>query len=393
MKVITFSKKVTVATKTGGFTSEVPVNPGERYIFDNDTCLNIQQDPGSARYVYEITDLTPLLAEVQKPKHWRKQKVLFYRNRGIGDQLIVSSLSRFFREMLGAESFQLCDRVHEPIWAFNPYIGGAPLSVPIHLDTVWRAKGKPFFDAAFFLESVSEWDCDSEQPNVYDRVFGMVGVDPIQVSAKFKRPIISLQNQDIDTRITWLKNVGKAINKDFEKGYIFIQFRATNKGRSLPVAVIEKVLYVANEIAEKRGIPILCTDDLPFSPEITALIQKTSAAVNVATAINNIRSFAALIAGATLVIGPDSSAIHFAAAFETPAVGIWGPFAPDARTKYYTRQIHLYHQDLCPHSPCFNYLPELPIHKCIRGAAQVHCEVFEGVTTEELFSAIQELLP
>ena len=362
-------------------------------VFDNDNTATIQHDPGSARYIHEITDLGPLLLENPKPERWRKQRVLFYRNRGIGDQLIMSSVARFFREMLGAEAFQLSDRVHEPLWAFNPYIGGAPLSVPMHLDAVWRAKGSPFFAGSFFFESVTEWDNDSEQPNVYDRVFGMLGLNPDRVPTKFKRPVFSLQSSEIDTRITWLKNIGGAVSKNFECGYILLQLRATNKVRSLPAPTVEQILYAANEEAEKRGIPILCTDDKPLSPEIATLVNKTPMAVNAATAINNIRQYAALIAGASLVIGPDSSALHFAAAFETPAIGIWGPFSPSSRTLYYPKQIALYHPELCPSSPCFNYLPELPIQKCPRGAAQQHCECYDGVTVEELGAAIKELLP
>ena len=176
MKVITFSKKVTVLTTHGEHKAEISANPGERLIFDDDNALTIQQNPGSASYIYEVTDLGPLLQELPPIKNWRRRRVLFYRNRGIGDQLICSALSRFFREILGAEAFQLSDRVHEPIWAYNPYIGNVPLSVPAHLDTVWRSRAeaqagrlsslKPSFQSA-------GWDNDSQQSNVYDRFSAM----------------------------------------------------------------------------------------------------------------------------------------------------------------------------------------------------------------------------
>jgi ADP-heptose:LPS heptosyltransferase len=116
-------------------------------------------------------------------------------------------------------------------------------------------------------------------------------------------------------------------------------------------------------------------------------------AINVATAINNIRLFGSIIGGASLVLGPDSSALHFAAAFEVPALGFWGPFSPGSRTAYYPNQIHLYHPELCPASPCYNYLPELPVTKCPRGTAQTSCEVFEGISYEEIAEAIEKLLP
>jgi len=107
-----------------------------------------------------------------------------------------------------------------------------------------------------------------------------------------------------------------------------------------------------------------------FYRKRAGLIAKTSMAVNVATRINNIRLFGAIVGGASLVLGPDSSALHFAAAFEVPALGFRGPFWPESRTRYYPNQIHLHHPELCPACPCYNYLPELPIGKCPRGAQQ-----------------------
>jgi ADP-heptose:LPS heptosyltransferase len=399
VKVITFSKKVTVLTTHGEHKAEINVNPGERLLFDDDNALTIQQNPGSATYILEVTDLNPLIRELPPVKNWRRRRVLFYRNRGIGDQLIASCLSRFFREILGAEAFQLSDRVHEPLWAYNPYIGNVPLSAPMHLDSVWRAMGpngirpQPFFAASFFFESATEWDNDSEQPNVYDRLFGMAGIEPARVPAKFKRPIFSLQPEDINRRIDWLRQVGAAMKKDLSNGYIFLQIQATNKVRSMPASLTEKVLAAANDFAENRGLAILCGGNLPFPPEIVSLITKTSAAINVATTIQNIRLFGAIVGGASLVLGPDSSALHFAAAFEVPALGFWGPFSPQSRTRYYPNQIHLYHPELCPSSPCYNYLPELPITKCPRGAAQTSCEVYEGISYKEIAEAIENLLP
>src|SRR5215472_15083066 len=152
MKVLTFSQKVTVNTMHGQHSVAVTCNPGERLLFDDDNAFSIQQNPASNTYVEEVSDLEPMLASMQRPLQWRKRRVLFYRNRGSGDQLIASALSRFAREMLGADARQLSDRVHEPLWSFNPYVLNAPLSTPLHLDAVYRAKGRPFFDAAFFIE-------------------------------------------------------------------------------------------------------------------------------------------------------------------------------------------------------------------------------------------------
>ena len=396
MKIITFSRKVTVSTKHGEHSAEVNCNPGERLIFDDTNALSIQSAPGSSAYILEISDLEPMLRELSwtQPPHWRKKRVLFYRNRGHGDQLIFSSLPRFFRDVLGAEPSLLSDKVHEPLWLHNASIGGVALSVPLHLDAVWRANGaRPFFDGTFFVESASEWDNDSEQPNVYDRLFGLAGLDPARVPAKFKRPTFTLTSDDIDKRALWLKQVGSATATDLAPGFIFIQLRATNKVRSIPPATAKLVLAAANEIGAKKNLTALVADNEPLAPEIAQTILGLEHVVNVATAIPTVRLLGSIIAGALAVIGPDSLALHFAAAAETPAIGLWGPFSPASRTKYYPRQTHLFHSELCPNAPCFNYLPDLPIAKCPNGARQQSCEVFTGITYDELYSALLDSLP
>jgi Glycosyltransferase family 9 (heptosyltransferase) len=391
MRVITFAKRVKVATKSGDAVLEIGCNPGERLIFNDDDALSIQNDPGSARYIEQISDLRPYLSEMEsrQPPNWRKQRILFYRGRGVGDQLIVSAASRFFTEMLGATCFQATDRIHEPIWIGNPYVNGAAIAMPINLDVVYRSKGPLFVQGAFFLESITEWDSDGEQPNVYDRLFTMLGLDSGRVAPKFKRPTVILQKQDIDVRIKWLKQVAAATNKSCDNGYIVFQFRSTNKVRTLPTEVIEKALFAINQYAEKFQIPILVTDNKPLLPDIAEIVKRTKMALNVANAINHVRLFIGLIAGATAVVGPDSSAIHIAAAFEIPAVGIWGAYHPESRTLYYPRQIHLFHPEQCPNAPCFNYLPDLPFQKCPRQLDQKYCEVFEGVTPDEIFEALK----
>ncbi len=219
----------------------------------------------------------------------------------------------------------------------------------------------------------------------------MLGFDPARVVAKFKRPTIILQKADLDVRTKWLAQVSAAVNKSLDAGYIFFQISATNKVRSLPSSVIEKALYALDQYAEKLQIPLLVTDNKPLLPEISQMVKRTPSAINLASAINHVRLLISLIAGATTVVGPDSSALHIAAAFEVPTVGIWGPFSPESRTLYYPRQIHLFHPQRCPHAPCFNYLPELPVTKCPDGLGQQHCAVFDGVSPEEIFEALKEV--
>jgi ADP-heptose:LPS heptosyltransferase len=217
----------------------------------------------------------------------------------------------------------------------------------------------------------------------------MLGLDPARVGAKYKRPTLTLRASDLSLRDGWLKKVSAALNTSLEGGYIFLQIAGTNKVRSLPDVVIEKALYALGEYAGKLQIPILVTDSKALAPAVAEMVKRTPAAINLAGGIGTVRLLISLIAGARVVVGPDSSALHIAAAFEVPAVGIWGPFSPESRALYYPRQIHLFHSELCPHAPCYNYLPDLPYTKCPRGLEQPHCEVFNGIRVEEIFEALK----
>src|SRR5258708_31734151 len=124
MKVITFSKRVTVSTTTGGpngHLATVLCNPGERLLFNDDSAQSIELNQGNA-YLHEVTDYGPLAPIPIPLRKWPGHRILFYRPRGIGDQLICSALSRYARQFLGAEAYQLCDKVYEPLWASNSYI-------------------------------------------------------------------------------------------------------------------------------------------------------------------------------------------------------------------------------------------------------------------------------
>jgi ADP-heptose:LPS heptosyltransferase len=308
--------------------------------------------------------------------------VLFYRNRGLGDQLIASCLPRFFTDVLGAKCFQLADPVHEPLWLGNPYIQGAPTAVPIGIDSLVRAR-RPFYDYAFFLESVSEWDSEPEQENVYDRLFALVGFR--NVPDRFKIPYFPFTQVDRDVYQNWITGPN---NIDLSRGYIFYQLRATNRGRTIP---LETQSLLLTEL-DKLGLPILCVDDMPPEQPVREMIGSFKNAHDFSRRIDNIRFFGILIANATLVVAPDSLAIHFAAASQTPCLSVWGPFDPQSRIKYYPRQIALSHPEQCPNAFCYNYQPNLPAHLCPEGEKQKDCACYRGVTTQEISDALAKLL-
>jgi hypothetical protein len=325
----------------------------------------------------EISDFMPFyldVAKVRRPAKFRDKRVLFYRNRGIGDQLIASCLSRFFSVVLKAKCFQLADRNHELLWCGNPFIGGTPVRFPLNVSRLIRKDRD--YDWFMPMESVSEYDNSREQGNVYDRMFALAGFDPEEIPAEYKRPYWAMTQKDIEE------------SKEFcSAPYIAFQIRATNPGRTLPLQVVDLVLSRLNEI----GLPILCMDSLPFRQDVKKVIDGYKNAKDVSGRFTNERQYGTVCSMANLVVGPDSSAIHFAACFDVPCISLFGPFDPRSRVRDYNNHIAIWSQENCPSAPCFNFAEELPYHKCPDGPQQKHCAVFSGVTSDQISDAIEKL--
>ncbi len=397
MKIIAFNRRATIRTQTGVAQGSITINPGERVLLDD--VISMQLLANSAGSLESVTDFMPFyLDHTRRPKSLTGKRVLFYRNRGLGDQLIATCLSHYFNEVVGAKCFQLCDQVHEPIWYCNPNTQELPTRIPIGIDSLVRFNGKPFYDWFFPIESASEWDCEPEQSNIYDRLFSMVGVDPAYVQKKYKVPVWSMQKFDLTALDTWMQKVEEDWRVNLRKGYVVYQLRAENKGRTVPLHVNDLILGRLNEL----GLPALCIDTAALTPEVEEMVRKYPNVHNAAQKVSskdqygndvpNVRLYASLVAGAALVVGPDSSAIHLAAASSTPCLSIWGPFSPQSRVKYYPNHLAIWHPGMCDNAPCYNYMEALPAHKCPNGKEQKWCECYEGVTAAEVDDKVSQLL-
>jgi ADP-heptose:LPS heptosyltransferase len=81
---------------------------------------------------------------------------------------------------------------------------------------------------------------------------------------------------------------------------------------------------------------------------ISALPQaKQVHAVNASRDLPSLAQAVALIGELDLVIGPDSSMLHVAAAHRVPLIGLYGPFPSDLRLRYYKNAIGIDSVTLC----------------------------------------------
>jgi ADP-heptose:LPS heptosyltransferase len=67
----------------------------------------------------------------------------------------------------------------------------------------------------------------------------------------------------------------------------------------------------------------------------------------------NLNKFFLDVFDATLSISVDTAQFHFREGIEKPAVGLYGPFPYECRTKYYKYTLSMNIESKCPNMPCF----------------------------------------
>jgi hypothetical protein len=388
MKVISFSRTVNLDILYGeALKTALILNAGQKYILQDNYVKGLQDKyPYYYDHLRELSDPAAYLRrdfdwmQGRDPKDWRDKRVLLSVHPsggpGFGDELMAGCLPRYFKEVLGARPFQVFSPIFAEIWAANPFVTGPPVFAPTTLDPLLGfGEEPPFFDWSLFVEGVDGmpgWGL-SDTESTYDALFRFAGVDPSTVAPEFKRPVFALNKTKIVERDHWLKQIGV-------QRYFVLQLTCQDKFRTLPLRLVERVLEVASVEAARIKATIFCVKNSAFSPEISALIKKTPHAVNLEKQLPTVTHFAELIAGASLFIGPDSSGLHFAAAFETPALGLWGSFHPDLRVKYYKNQVHIYHDSGV--NPSQNTSLQ----------AALASSTLSSITTGEISAAARELL-
>ncbi|HPQ71543.1 MAG TPA: glycosyltransferase family 9 protein [bacterium] len=145
--------------------------------------------------------------------------------------------------------------------------------------------------------------------------------------------------------------LGKAIKDDFfarvapveTTKLIAVQAAASSQVRTYPppkLAAIVEALAAAGHCCLIFG---LARHRLPLREDLKRVIDLTGkTSMELATA---------MLSFCDLLIAPDSSLVHFAAALNVPTVALYGPFPGTARTRYYPLCVTLEAQRHC--APCF----------------------------------------
>jgi ADP-heptose:LPS heptosyltransferase len=369
-------------------------SPKRRYI------LNANQLGNLSEYIHTISDLRtsahykPLIAG-QATLAGANVLIERYRERGIGDILFLTGPMNYLKFLSGGavniDAYALADR--GVILANHPALQyKATLAGPLHYDDLQN------YDYHWFVDTVTEYDEEPDQLNVYDALYKTLGLDPATVPAEYKRPNIVLEDADFKNLDQFLYFTYLEKKLDLRRtGYYVVAPLARGSLRAAPY---QMWLNVINTLKTRRPVVVVGSLDgrVPATDMDAGEFNQhvIQAGPNVVNAMRNpampLRVLASIISRATAVGCLDSGPLYVAQALRVPAISVWGPHDPGVRIGYDSdyMKLAIWNQSMCRRAPCYCY-DRFPVEKCPLGAEQRVCEVLRTADPAEIVAKFNEV--
>jgi len=309
------------------------------------------------------------------------KRVCIYRHSAFGDQLMVSALPRYLKAKYPQALIHLyCHPSVQSMWYGNPFVDNSAISLPIPFDAMKR------YDYHIFFEGMLEGNSETDQSCCYDDMFDFCGCR--NVPDGFKRPHFQSRPEDYKTfndlalsrpyLVYHLSPANPNRMYPWDQGMDFIQRFHAERPDWMVLIVGQKTLATGTKL-EVNAAGMMQQGEYPWLVDLT---DKTP----------DFRQLAAILENAKIVVCPDSSVMHLAAAFPQgpQVISLWGLFNPNDRMKYYPKNTPLYFPSVCPYAPCRSHNFELPLERCAK--AKQHkagfCQCLASITPEELTAVV-----
>jgi hypothetical protein len=380
------------------------LNPKRRYILNADTIDDL------APHIETMSDLEgsafykPLRSAPKVRLPGSSILVERYRDRGIGDLLFTTGPMAYLHHITGGDL-----KIHYYTYGERgsilnqcPYlVDGSPLVGPIYYDEL------PHYDYHWFVDTVTEYNEELEQPNVYDSLYASLGIDPSTVDARFKRPFARLTDYEsgkiLDDFFYWVFQNTKLHLDLRHTGYYVV---APFSNSSIRSTSYQTILNVLQTLAERRPVLLvgairdrMPVTDMAVGDFVNIVEQNLVSAGRVVNMLGRtqLRNLMQLISKASCVLSMDSASLYIAQSFRTPCVSLWGSHHPGVRLGYDPEYMDLavWEQKACRNSPCFAW-QGFPANRCPQGAGQTVCQCQLAVSHEEIvrrFDAVESRKP
>lgn len=309
-----------------------------------------------------------------------RKRLLVVRQGGFGDLMFISAV---IAELKRTHPYLAIDLMCHPQYqgAFH-----RTTSIDRLVDHRWPSVLQLFnYDYFVFLDGVVECDPDAERLNIYDlfasKYFGItlppsarkpaLVPDPHSIARLSERipgltegrTRIGLQpfaNSPVRTpSMDFWARTGVAILRKMPEAQLFL---LAEEGRS----------------AESQALAAAINAELPAPRALSA-----------AGCTRDVTELTALVSMLDAIVAPDSSVTHLAAAFDVPALGIYGPFPSQLRTRDYRLTLSVDAKTDC--APCFTH-GHWPCAEA-RKAGIINSPCFDKIPQAALEATVDELVP
>jgi ADP-heptose:LPS heptosyltransferase len=368
-------------------------NPNRRYIINKNQLSSVAEKIDGG-----ITELkgsrlhNPLLAN----RNLANASILVerHRDRGFGDYLFLTGPLNYLKHISGGsvniDIYALCDRGkildHHPALRYATALAG-----PIEYDSLH------LYHYHWFIDSVTEYDREPDQMNVYDALYRQLGIEPQSVDPRFKRPSMHLVNQDykdLDSLYYFIY-----LNKKIDLRRVGYYVVAPTSNANIRSGLYQTWLNTVAQMAKLRPVVVLGQTNSARAPATdmaygTFMQQLDNLGPNVInlTGATPMRVACGLISRAVCAVTLDSGLLYVAQSFRVPAISIWGPVSPWARIGYDKDYMDLaiWNKEACRFGSCHAY-HDFPRDKCPRGDSQVVCELIGTVTPEQILEKVKKI--
>jgi len=345
----------------------------------------ITEDLSGAQLVTHAGGGTMKPLEEERPfdesKDWNGKRILFVRIGGFGDLTLgVTPTAREIKRRWPTCFIGVATMKHYQQVLLNlPFID-AILSDPVPKVDMLS------YDAWIILENAVERNPRAKKLHMTDLVAEIAGLKGTvrdmsllgkgEPALADKKPAyVVSQNESIWVMEAYPREVGKR--------RICIQVGTSAHCRTYPTAKMGEVAAMLT----KKGWEVFL-----MGQKGEVKIQETETLRNLAAAGLTFRQSCAVINNADVFLGADSALLHIAGALDIPAVGLYGPFPGELRTKYCPKTVVMSGSARC--APCFhhavptrrNYFPD----NCPSRARGL-CEVLESIKPEAIVERLEKI--
>jgi hypothetical protein len=395
MNIVRFHEPVTLSFRKSAGGSTMAFNAQCDYVFSNAQLDRVMQDENIRSRTYKVSRLDNLIPNfsVHNPRKSQRDKILVYNGSGgYGDQIITWPLT-YILDHLGYEVHVVSDPGNQTCWWNLPWVKAIHV-LPMQYELFKMYPHHIMFD------HVCNMIEHGDNPHPVDLMLAKIGIDPATVPAEMKVIKPQYTASELAAALPYR-----------ERQVAIYQFASANPVRNLPPSdsayMLSKLseafpqftwLALYDEFIPKEYITDCLVDDIdpqtkePKKNDKGEAIKKVKFNNVILLFVPNLRELWAITSQAKVVVSPDSMMVHVAGCQNVPCVGLWGPYAPESRVKYYQNHFPIHNKSVCPHAPCGHYLATFPKY-CPPRQNRNSCECLAAISPQQVVEGIYKLVP